>query len=811
MTLTRHIAGFLLVALIAPAVEVRGQEAEPSYGVAAPESASEPVASSAVAATGAEPVATPNAVEEEKPAMIRTGATDESANSSESIGSSGASPDAPGAEGQKHRDQIIETHDAAGALEAGWSYFDQQQWEPARQWFGRALQFDPGSKRAAEGLVMSLYRSGQPLEAYRTAKQHAALIPDGTGIVVQAVSTTGKQLVEGGELEKAEALINGFPDSEKPIAEVRRSIAASRVETAVARQEYEEARTISETADLDPAVVAREESVDLLQQATQARDQGNHQDSLALVEKAETTAPLDRSGQRVKAWALYQNREFGKSATLFEDLYREGRDRDSAEGLVNSLQQSGKTKELAKLSDELGGPLAAKSEPVLIAAAKTEEEKRRREAERQRQLALAQAQYDEKPDPTASGGPSGSMDIPVPSEPADSMMGTRIAAAAAANFPGDPIDRRRRDNAEGTHIDGGAGVRVKRGDSGLDRLRVTHLPTVETTLIFGPGGNQSVTLGVHALKLDAGDFRGRRLVGVADSTLDPRPFVTETDTLVEPSLGYRHENGERAFFAEIGTTPIGADISATAIGAIGIEWEGEKAGAGLQGFSESVKESLLSYTGMTDPYTGKDWGRVVRSGVRADGAVDLGGDWGAHGLFEFSQLTGEGVADNSAVVADIGLSYQLDVSGFEHVAIGPNFHFESYDKNLSQFTSGHGGYFSPDSLYQGMLGLSFLTETGKPWLAEGFVGVGAQTHDVASAPVLANSPDGRFYDASSKSGAIFSARVQALVELNPHWRLGAQAGYAKTAAYEDYAVSLYLSFLFDPEWGLDATDFSRWR
>ncbi|MCB1230113.1 MAG: BCSC C-terminal domain-containing protein [Verrucomicrobiae bacterium] len=774
----------------------------------AQENALEPRA--AVAAPGSAVMATGESLPDPEPvAAIRTGETpdpDAPPAPAPAPVDDSVEPDDPGAKGQLRRESIVENRDAAGALETGWAYFDDRQWESARQWFQKALQFDSQSKRAAEGLVMSVYRSGEPLGAYRIAKEHAALVPEGPGIVVKAVSTTGQQLVNDGELEKAETLLDGFPDSEDSIAAVRRSIAASRVETAVARQEYEEARAISRSADLDTEAVAREESADLLQQATEARDDGNHRASLDLVEKAEKTAPLERSGERVKAWALYQNREFDQSAELFEKLYREGKDRDSAEGLVNSLQQSGKTNELAKISDELGGPLATASEPVLLAAAKAEEEKQRRERERQRELAMAEQQFDQAPATSRE-----SVDSHAPPDSFRGAMGPSIAAAGAAHFSGDPIDRRRQVVPESSNIDGGGGFRVKEGDGGLDRLRVTHLPTVQTTLVFGAGDKQSLTFGVHALSLDAGDFHSRRLVGSADSTLDPKPFVTETDTLVEPYLAYRFEEGDRAFFAEIGTTPIGADISAAAVGAIGIEWQGERAAAGIQGFSESVEESLLSYTGMTDPYTGDEWGRVVRRGVRADGAVELGENWGAHGLFEFSRLTGEGVADNTAVAADLGLNYQLDVPGFDHVAIGPNFHFESYDKNLSQFTYGHGGYFSPDSLYQGMFGVSFLTETGGAWLAEGFLGVGAQTHDTASAPVLPNAPDGRFYDASSDSGAIFTARLQTLFELNQHWRLGAQAGYAKTAAYEDYAVSLYLSFLFDPEWGLDQSDFSGWR
>ncbi len=727
-----------------------------------------------------------------EPAAIQTG---------ESAVEAAVDPLDPGGRGQLYRESLVKNRDASGALNTGWAYFDARQWESAGQWFERALEFDPSSARAAEGLVMSRYRSGDPSGAYALAKQHAGLVPEGPGIVAKAVATTARQSVDAGEVEKAEKLLADFPDSEAPIAEVRRAIASSRVETAVVREEYAEARNIAEAAELDTRVVARDEAAALLGKAADARRSGDHESSLELVRRAEKVAPLERGGRQLKAWALYENQHWKDSVALFEALYREGNDRDSAEGLTKSLERLGDTDRLARLSDELGGPLAAASEPVLLAAARAEEERQRkaRELARARQPAPEAMPAMLAPQPTVADAPDtfGGTAVPI------------VASASSARFPGDPIDLRRRPIPETSRVNGGAGFRVKSGDDGLDRLRVTHLPAIRSTLVFGDRGQQSLTLGVNALSLDAGEFHGGRLFGAADSTLEPRRFATETDTLVEPSLAYRLEKGDRAYFAEIGTTPIGAEISATAIGAVGIDWQGDRAAAGLQGFSESVKESLLSYTGMTDPHTGRDWGRVVRSGVRADGAVDLGGNWGAHGLFEFSRLEGEGVADNTAFATDFGLTYELDIEGFEQVAIGPNFHFESYDKNLSQFTAGHGGYFSPDQLFQGMLGLSFLTETGRSWLAEGFVGLGAQSHDVAASPVLPNAPDGRFYDGGGDSSAIFSARLQALFELNPHWRLGAQAGYAKTAAYEDFAVSLYLSFLFDPEWGLDGSDFNR--
>jgi tetratricopeptide (TPR) repeat protein len=705
-----------------------------------------------------------------------------------------------GPQGQLTREKVVADQDAASALALGWAYFEKSQWSVADQWFDHALTFDPANARAAEGLIMSAYRSGDIGGAYKLATAHQSLVPDGRNIVAKAAATSAAQAVEAGDVGKADEIMAHFPADESAFAGVRQSIADRQVQTAVARQEFDQARAIAEENQLDTAAVSRDEAARLLQQATDAREAGKHRESLHYIEKAEAIAPLERSGRRLKAWSLYQNRRFDDSAKQFETLYREAADKDSAEGLTHSLQQSGRLDDLARLNRELGGPLATESDPVLLAAARAEEERQRRESERS--MAASSP-----PAPTPAAEETAPPPAPVESS---SGMDTILAAAGASRQMDEVIDTRQRDIPDSSSVSAGGGFRVKTGLGGVDRLRVTHLPSVKSTLVFGSGGNQSLTLAVRGISLESGDVKGSRPIGRADDTLEARTIATETDTLIEPRLAYRLENGDKAFFAEIGSTPLGADIGATAIGALGVEWKGERASAGAQGFSEPVTESLLSYTGMRDPYTGQDWGRVVRSGARVDGALDLGGGWGANGLFELSQLDGEGVVENSAVALNLGLTYDLDIPGFEYVTVGPTFHFESYEKNLSQFTSGHGGYFSPDQLYQGMMGVNFLTETGGSFLAGGFVGVGAQTNEQAASPVLPTAPDGRFYGATSDSSAIFTARLQTMLELNPQWRLGAQAGYAKTAAFDDYAVSVYFSFLFDrSSGGLKQSDFSN--
>lgn len=694
-----------------------------------------------------------------------------------------------GPEGQILREKIVDRRDPVAAQQVGWAYYENAQWPVAERWFSHALEFDPANSRAAEGLIMTAYRSGDTRRAYDLAATHQSLVPSGRDIVATAAATTASQWIESGDIDKAQSLISQFPPEEKAFDGARHAIAERQMKTAVVRREFDEARTIAAQNQIDPAAITREESAQILNQAADARDAGQHRDSLQLIEKAETVAPLSRNGRQMKAWTLYKNRQYDQSAEMFETLYREGADRDSAEGLTHSLQQAGRMKELAQLNRELGGPLAATSDPVLHAAARADAEKQRRE--REEKLAAERRLMAENNSPQPA----------TPENPTVGGMGSVIAAAASTRRMSDALQVREGSVVATPRITAGGAFRQKSGSGGLDRLSVTQLPSVETTLVFGENRNQSLTFAARALSLESGDLKGGRLVGSAESTLDPITLVTDTDTLVEPRLTYRLQKGDSTIVAAIGSTPLGADISAKPVGELGVDWRGDTASAGLRGFSESVTESLLSYTGMNDPHTGRDWGRVVRSGVRADGALDLGGGWSANGLFEYSVLQGEGVADNSAIAANLGLAYQLDIPGFEYVSVGPSFHFESYEKNLSQFTAGHGGYFSPDQLMQGMLGVSFLTETGGAFLAEGFVGVGAQTNDQAAAPVLPLASDGRLYDASSDSSAIFTARLQALFELNPQWRLGAQAGYAKTAAFDDFAVGLYLSYLFEPQSG----------
>ena len=73
--------------------------------------------------------------------------------------------------------------------------------------------------------------------------------------------------------------------------------------------------------------------------------------------------------------------------------------------------------------------------------------------------------------------------------------------------------------------------------------------------------------------------------------------------------------------------------------------------------------------------------------------------WSAATTAQLSTLKGDRVDDNNAFSLRFDISYDVaeDVSSYlDYWRVGPFVSYNSYDKNLSGFTYGNGGYFSPD-------------------------------------------------------------------------------------------------------------------
>src|SRR5207245_10162650 len=105
---------------------------------------------------------------------------------------------------------------------------------------------------------------------------------------------------------------------------------------------------------------------------------------------------------------------------------------------------------------------------------------------------------------------------------------------------------------------------------------------------------------------------------------------------------------------------------------------------------DSHKYSWLSYAGMRDPGTGISWGGVTSN----TGTLQLdhkGTRAGQYASASGSYITGKNVPNNWEVSGNAGL-YFVVAKG---LSLGINLTGMHYQKNLSFFSLGQGGYFSP--------------------------------------------------------------------------------------------------------------------
>lgn len=105
--------------------------------------------------------------------------------------------------------------------------------------------------------------------------------------------------------------------------------------------------------------------------------------------------------------------------------------------------------------------------------------------------------------------------------------------------------------------------------------------------------------------------------------------------------------------------------------------------------------SLLAYGGQKDPATGKWWGGVRRNGISLSASMDAGETFGFWGKVSWEDIRGRNVARNSAWQV-MATSYARVINKPNHELIPSLFvMLWGFEKDLSGYTFGHGGYYSP--------------------------------------------------------------------------------------------------------------------
>ena len=266
-------------------------------------------------------------------------------------------------------------------------------------------------------------------------------------------------------------------------------------------------------------------------------------------------------------------------------------------------------------------------------------------------------------------------------------------------------------------------------------------------------------------------------------------------------------SGEQ-YRVDIGTTPLGQDLS-TLVG--GVQWSPKLTDyltLMFKGERRAVTDSLLSYVGMKDAYSGKTWGRVTKNG----GSVQLGYDDGDAGFYVngggYSYI-GENVASNTSMNASAGVYLRPYHDDFRALQTGLNVSWMDFSKNLSYYTYGQGGYFSPQNYVSVSLPVDFSQKIDN-WKLNVGGSVGYQSYSQDSSDYFPTSGEAQDllkdlydlgyardyrYGGSSESGVGYTVRAGVDYNVNKDMTIGGKVGYDTFGNYNESTAGLYFRYM----------------
>jgi cellulose synthase operon protein C len=512
------------------------------------------------------------------------------------------------------------------------------------------------------------------------------------------------------------------------------------------RQQHYDA-ALAQVQALPPHEAGRNELAGdiLVAQAQAAYSAGRFAQTLTLLGSAQTALP--RHAQLLAAWSNMELGRLDTAATEFTRLYRESADKESAQGVFYSLTRAGREDDLQQL---------ASTEPLSGLVKHNNADRAYAEKRFLAARLLAPERYAE--------------------------LGT--AAAPQLSML--------------------AATRRKSGRDGLSRMELQWNPALEAALPAMAAGE--LRLRIDRIKLDSGTLPDNAPVG--RTPLAATPYVLQPTTQVagwQPTLAWRDES-RHTWEAELGLTPSGGAVASGWTGRLAHRHQAGQATWDVGIHRQPVRESILSYTGLRDPYEGARWGRVLRNGAQAGVQVLLGPRWSANLQAGVEGLNGEQVADNWRVATTAGIAYDLKLAGFDYAVLGVALSFDRFDKNLSQFTFGHGGYFSPQRYWRVGPSVDFMTEENRNWMIKGRISAGRTGNREDTAPLFPLNPDGRMYAAASGGGGAYDIELAAVRSLNSYLQFGALATSRHSPQYNDYAAMGFVRVLFEPRKSVLSSD-----
>jgi cellulose synthase operon protein C len=430
-----------------------------------------------------------------------------------------------------------------------------------------------------------------------------------------------------------------------------------------------------------------------------------------------------------------------------------------------------------------------------------------------------------------------------PAQPAQAysgMAGNNPTTVANAQTLGVADELAQINRARSSTVSGGVIFRSRTGEDGLSNLTDIEAP-VQGRIA---AGNGHIVVTATPVTLDAGTasndpntlarFGGSVVGGLAGQNNSG----DQTASGVGLSVGFETDSIK----ADVGRTPFGFR-EANWVG--GAEYNGgitDKVSYSLAVARRAVTDSLLSYAGTRDSSLNNmntaaltalsnaplntaianqlnqvgtlTWGGVTSNGGRAS----LGWDDGMSGAYvnaSYEYFDGYNVASNTAVKGGGGVYTRLFTDANQTLTVGVNTTLMHYDKNLSYFTYGQGGYFSPQQYVILNFPVEYKGRSGAfTYDLKGSIGVQHYRQDASNyfptdsalqgvVSKLSATPysTSGVYPGTSKTGVAYSFNASAEYQLAPQLFVGGSASLGNAYQYREYMAAVYVRYSFTKQLG----------
>ncbi|MGO3909181.1 cellulose synthase complex outer membrane protein BcsC [Huaxiibacter chinensis] len=343
----------------------------------------------------------------------------------------------------------------------------------------------------------------------------------------------------------------------------------------------------------------------------------------------------------------------------------------------------------------------------------------------------------------------------------------------------------------------------------------------------GTGGYSDLKAQTTMLQVDAPLADGRMFFRSDNVNMDAGSFDTDGGTY-DPKWGTCYEtpcsgstsqkqNGtsvavgwqNKTWSMDIGTTPMGFDV-VDVVGGVSYSSDIGPLGYTLNAHRRPVSSSLLAFAGQKDPNTDTTWGGVRATGGGASVSYDKGEAHGVWSSLNVDALEGKNVEDNWRIRWMTGYYYKLINDNNERLTVGVSNMLWHYDKDLSAYTLGQGGYYSPQEYVSFALPVTWRKRTENwSWELGGSVSWShSKTKDGLRYPKQGLIPDDN-YDSnndlmysdkreretgSSSSGTGYTARAIIERRITSNWFVGLGVDIQEAKDYTPSHALMYVRY-----------------